>query len=129
MNRYYEDILSRIAEPPTWFDERAVPRFGEFSPRACADIYAKEVALVLIECQNCGHEFKVCVSWAYLDDPSPLSERAAAGQVWYGDPPNIQCCPGGPTMTSVSRRILEFWQSESWDWKRVPSLELELPDD
>jgi hypothetical protein len=34
MHNHYDDILDRIDEPPTWFDDYGVPRFCEFSPRA-----------------------------------------------------------------------------------------------
>ena len=36
----YEDILSRIAEPPRWFDEQGVPRYCEFAPHRIANIYS-----------------------------------------------------------------------------------------
>jgi hypothetical protein len=34
MLQHYEDILSRIAEPPRWFDEQGVPRYCEFAPES-----------------------------------------------------------------------------------------------
>ena len=40
MHQHYKDILDRIAEPPVWFDEHGVPRFGDFSPRNLSNIYA-----------------------------------------------------------------------------------------
>jgi hypothetical protein len=40
MYRRYDDILSRIAEEPTWFDEHAVPRYCTFAPDQIANIYA-----------------------------------------------------------------------------------------
>jgi len=45
MLQHYEDILSRIAEPPRWFDEQGVPRYCEFAPHCIANIYADECAL------------------------------------------------------------------------------------
>jgi hypothetical protein len=47
MHRYYKDILDRIVEPPTWFDDYGVPRFGDVSPRQLGNSYASEAALVL----------------------------------------------------------------------------------
>lgn len=57
MHTCYNDILSRVSEDPKWFDEHAVPRYCEFSPDECADIYARQVCLLLAECQNCAREF------------------------------------------------------------------------
>jgi hypothetical protein len=45
MFHHYEDILSRIAEPPRWFDARGVPRYCDFAPDRIADIYTRECAL------------------------------------------------------------------------------------
>lgn len=62
MNNNYFDILGLTSQTPQWWDEAAVPRFCEFKPEHCANIYAKEVILLLIRCQQCQHEFKVCCS-------------------------------------------------------------------
>ena len=62
MHTHYADILNRIPEAPRWFDEVAVPRYCEFSTDALAFIYAKEAALVLIQCQACEREFQVAFS-------------------------------------------------------------------
>jgi hypothetical protein len=59
MHQHYEDILSRIAEPPRWFDEDGVPRYCEFAPDRIANIYADECALLAIECQSCARPFLV----------------------------------------------------------------------
>ena len=61
MLQHYEDILSRIAEPPRWFDEQGVPRYWDFAPLRVANIYARECALLAIECQNCGRPFIVAL--------------------------------------------------------------------
>lgn len=147
MNHHYEDIRSRIPEPPRWFDEHAVPRWSDFSPRETADIYARECCLVLIECQGCGHEFKVAFAWSSWDvilgrHPKPLSETVK--DLHYGDPPNIGCCGAGPTMNSIPRRVLEFWQAkpiptgtpmsvetflDGGGWTRRPDLEVEIECD
>lgn len=134
MNHHYEDIRSRIPEPPKWFDESAVPRWSAFGPRETANIYADEVCFVHIECQNCGHPFLVCFSWCksdeYLDPKkAPLSKRVK--DLHYGDPPNIGCCPSGPTMNSVPRRVVQFWSrvDPSLEWHRVPELEIAIDCD
>ena len=122
MNNEYYDIRSRIAEPPRWWDEFAVPRYCDFGPRRAADIYAKEAALLLIECQACGAEFHVCMSGRGLAD------AIRDGSVHYGDPPNVGCCVAGPTMNVVDKPVLEYWLREAGaDWQRDPSLEVELP--
>lgn len=126
MHRYYGDILERIAEPPRWFDEHAVPRFGEFSPKNIANIYAHECALVLIACQACGQRFQVAFSWhPWVSgvERTALSERIT--DLHFGDPPNMECCPAGPTMSSDALRVLEFWVHDG-GWHRQPELEVTL---
>lgn len=126
MKRHYDDILSRIPEPPQWFDEGGVPRFVAFAPDEAANIYAKEVVLLLVECQACEREFKVCLSWSAMDhvrNIPPLSANPAGLE--YHDPPNVECCAAGPTMNSVPIRVLEFWRKERFDWERVPAFEVE----
>lgn len=128
MHRYYEDILKRINEPPKWFDEFAVPRFDEFEPTACADIYAKQVVLARIACQNCHRPFDVCFSWARLDDSPNLESLVHSKSLAYGDPPNIRCCDCGPTMSSDTERVLQFWEHTNWEWRRRPELEIAIDD-
>ena len=154
MNHHYSDIRARIEEEPTWWDEYAVPRYGPFTPDDGADIYAREIALVLIRCQNCGAPFKVAFSWnAYrlnyervegvdhegqplfrMAPALSLSERIPEGRIHYGDPPNAGCCAAGPTMNCEDERVLEFWRKDWHDhdspthpWARCPELEIELP--
>ena len=106
----YRDILSRIPEKPLWFDEYGVPRYEAFNPKRVANIYANEVALLSIECQVCYNWFDVAVSCDLFhsihNETKPLSQLAPA--LFYGDPPNIGCCPSGPSMTSITKKILEF---------------------
>lgn len=119
MHAYYQDILERIAEPPLWFDERAVPRYCQFSPRVVANIYANEVALVLIRCQGCGHDFNVAFSELNLIDKLWSADRKTKlrnisaliedGSLHYGDPPNVRCCSAGATMNSIPVRVLQYW--------------------
>ncbi len=145
MNESYRDIRSRIAEPPDWWDEHAVPRYGAFSPQHIADIYADECALVLIACQSCGASFPVAMSSgtstatlmaARREGPITaealrrysVSAGIERGDIHYGDPPNIECCPGGPTMNCDDLRVLQFWRRENGDWHRVVELERVLPE-
>lgn len=134
MNHNYNDIRLRIVEEPTWWDEHAVPRYCDFEPRALADVYARKCALVLIECQQCRREFKVAFSWNGWGrelggtGPGPTKESDIA-RLHYGDPPNVGCCSAGGTMTSIPRRVLEFWTQDEkavWEWHRVPAFEVEI---
>lgn len=62
MNEHYKDIRSRLAEPPKWFDEHAVPRYCPFRPTRTANIYCDEAVLAVITCQGCGTPFRVAFS-------------------------------------------------------------------
>ena len=152
MFRQYRDILDRIPEPPKWFDERAVPRYCEFSPRKIANIYSRETALVLIKCQGCGTEFQVAFSeanltWDLWDTKTQekvrnISDLIKDGRLHYGDPPNIDCCAGGATMNSIPIKVLEYWYQpivrgegvedgivtdlKALEFRRDPGLEIEL---
>lgn len=131
MHNYYHDILSRIPTPPKWYDEHAVPRYENFHPEERANIYAHEVCLFRIECQACGRPFDVVRSWTKHEGPPSLSDDIRAGSLVYGDPPNIDCCPAGPSMSSDSKRVLQFWLHDyaaETSWVRVPELEIEVPD-
>lgn len=55
---------------------------------------------------------------------TPLADEIRAGYLNYGDPPNADCCPAGPTMSSHSIRVLEYWHRPDHEWKRDPSLEI-----
>lgn len=126
MHQYYEDILSRIIEPPTWFDDHGVPRFGGFSPRHLSDIYAFEAALAEVSCQQCGRMFRVALTEAFASSRFSLSDEIRLARAHYGDPPNVRCCWPGPTMGSVMHRILEYWfldHEVSMGWQRDPTFE------
>lgn len=142
MKGSYDDILSRIMEPPGWFDEHGVPRWSKFAPGEQSNIYASQVVLMLIECQACAMMFRVCLSWHRLDAvfhgrayESNLAADVRGKTIHYGDPPNTGCCAAGPTMNSLPRRVLEFWQFGDEDgtgglreWHRRPELEVEIED-
>lgn len=126
MKHHYKDLTDKLGEPK-WWDEVGVPRYCEFNPGENANIYADEVALVLIRCQNCGHEFKVCMSSKKYFE-TPLHEEIMDHSLSYGDPPNFGCCPAGPTMTSDNVKVLEFWyRSSDFEWVRAPYVEIEFP--
>jgi hypothetical protein len=126
MHGHYKDILDRIDEPPAWFDNYGVPRFGHFSPRHLGNIYASEAALAEVSCQNCRRMFKVALTDAFTSKRLGLSDEIRLGRVHYGDPPNVHCCDAGPSMNSVMHKILEYWSRDyevSWDWQRDPTFE------
>ena len=131
MHHHYADIRERLG-PPIWWDENAVPRYCDFAPNASANIYAQQILLLLIECQNCGAEFKVCMSSDLMDLPHGLAYAVESDEIHYGDPPNAGCCGAGSTMNSVPRRVLEFWDKYDadgdflWDARRRPELECEI---
>lgn len=129
MNRYYQDLLNLSPTPPLWFDEHAVPRFCPFAPDEVANIYAAEVVLLGIECQSCETRFEVAMSWSDADLVLRKQRRFSLDvqALHYGDPPNIQCCPAGPTMNSEPKRVLEFWRRDGrFEWTRVPELEVAI---
>lgn len=135
MNAHYEDILSRIKEEPVWFDEHAVPRFCPFEPGRAADIYADEVVLAVIACQNCSREFRVAFSlnafMAVTRQAKSIQEQIKTRTLHYGDPPNICCCASGPTMNSEMLRVEEYWMRDwqKFEWVRKPELEVEFDND
>lgn len=129
MNHHYNDIINKLG-PPLFWDECAVPRYCDFGPNETANIYAREVALLEIACQDCGQLFKVVVSWSETDWPSErLSNLVENNEIHYGDPPNDGCCLAGPTMNSVPKRVIEFWQKRKFEWVRVSELEREIKVD
>jgi hypothetical protein len=133
----YEDITSRIPEPPTWWSSQGVPRYVEFTPKHASSIYADEVALLLIACQGCGTYYNVELSWSRFDTvhvigssrrmPS-ITELITTKMIHYGDPPRGGCCGAGPTMNSIPVKVLQFWKKENHTWVRDPSLEIEIED-
>lgn len=133
MHRCYHDILERIAAPPDWFDEHAVPRWGEFTPYMAANIYAHEVVLLRVTCQACERSFDVCMSAHPLgiDGVRDLEALVRKHDIFYGDPPNVECCAAGPTMNSIPVQVLQFWRrniskESGLKWSRVPELEIAI---
>jgi hypothetical protein len=157
MRASYADILKITARDPQWWDEHGVPRFCDHRPEFCADIYADEVALVLISCQACGREIPVQMSRSSMDhvresifrewrmlkkglpyepaQPTILADSVRSGAIHYGDPPwhlddRNEFCHVGGTMNVWDLKVLEFWSraNDRREWQRVPELEIDLPD-
>lgn len=128
MLNYYKDIIDPLGEPK-WFDEAGVPRYCEFDPNEGANIYARQICLMEIQCQGCGRPFRVSLSHSRFDGiRTSLEDAVKDNTVHYGDPPNVVCCAAGPTMNSVPRRVLEFWDREHPPVRR-PELEVEIKCD
>ena len=109
MKHHYRDITDQLGKP-RWWDEYGVPRYCEFTPHEGANIYASEIVLLEITCQNCQHPFAVAMSADSLDGKDALEAAVRKGNLHYGDPPNFGCCAAGPTMNSVPVRVIEFWK-------------------
>jgi len=124
VHQNYTDITSRIAEPPTWYDQNGTPRYCKFSPDKCPNIYSRTVVLMRIACQNCGKEFDVEMHagmWDHRRDHPPSKWH-------YGDPPVHDCV--GDTMNCEDLEVLEVWHknSDSIDWKRITDFEHKVED-
>lgn len=127
----YEDIRSRIAEAPQWFDSHGVPRYAAFHPKLSPNIYARQVVLLEIACQSCGERFRVEMHSCHMDQvmKRPTLIEAIEGEfIHYGDPPIHGDGCAGNTMNCEDLRVLEFWKRDRFDWVRVPELERDLPD-
>ncbi|HIJ67457.1 MAG TPA: hypothetical protein HPP87_04610 [Planctomycetes bacterium] len=135
MKEAYRDILERISEEPKWYDANGCPRYGDFSPDKCPNIYAREAVLLRISCQECGRHFDVelhsdIYSRGMAEALRMWQDKAKRGDknnwppIHYGDPPCHGCV--GDTMNCNDERILEFWVKEDFDWKRMPELEIDF---
>lgn len=133
MHESYIDITSRIEEPPTWFDENGVPRYGKFTPHRCPNIYNNVIVLFEIACQDCGRRFSVEMSgerpmkgWKpeYDHFYHPL---VVTSELHYGDPPAHGCV--GDTMNCLDIRVLAVYKrTRRMDWRRQRKLEILLSD-
>jgi hypothetical protein len=142
----YDDILLRIAEEPTWFDEYAVPRYCKFGPDMIANIYAREATLAEVSCQACKRVFRVAFS--ELDrQEGTIADAIRSRTLHFGDPPNA-CCGIGASMNSEPRQVIEYWSRHdpkhtrregdqtvvtnvvAWmKWVRDPALEIDIRPD
>jgi len=118
----YDDIRSRIAEPPLWHDQHGVPRYDPFRPEMLG-VYDHFAILGEIACQSCGRRFLVADSWPRFDmSAKTISEHVLAELVDsfdYGDPPRHDIEAGrcaGETMSSDLVRIVEVWESVRFEW-------------
>lgn len=127
MNADYEDITSRIEEKPQWWDANGVPRYGEFEPDMCPDIYSAHIALLRITCQACGKPFDVEM---HLDVIASLKKEFAPTAWHYGDPPRHGCV--GDTMNCMDIECLQAWVRDGgeykFDWARHHDLEGKMAD-
>jgi hypothetical protein len=143
MHARYDDITSRIAMRPLWYDEGGVPRYSTFSPGDCSNIYASECALVEIVCQECLRTFFVCLTRRSRDQTLAECIRENVTNITglCGDPPRHGVrdvkeltsrfdCLAGDTMSSLAVRVVEYWKWSSAKWIRDPSFEIVFePDD
>lgn len=131
MNIDYSDILTRLGEP-LWYDENAVPRYVEFHPDHCG-VYAEDVALMVIHCQNCRKPMTVACAKrrrkdGYYPDKSQLDPWGQSGEFFYRDPPRHGCT--GDTMLCTPVEIVQFWsQSKDGVWFRNLEYEFALAPD
>jgi hypothetical protein len=120
MHSNYEDIRSRIAETPTWYDANGTPRYGPFTPEMCPNIYAHTVVLLRIACAGAGCRQRFDVEM-HDDFFSPIRNPK---NLHYGDPPRHPCEYGGDTMNCDDIAVLEVWHRKGvGDWVRIMDLE------
>lgn len=138
MHASYLDITSRIEEEPTWYDENGTPRYGKFSPELSPNIYAHEVILLEIACQDCKQRFLVEMNWDVMKglfEPrrtecfssrfdSWLKDKDNFFPIHYGDPPIHGCV--GDTENCYDLRVVEFHKKDNFEFKRVKKYEIEL---
>lgn len=146
MHSCYHEILDVMGEP-IWWTEDGVPRYIPFAPEEAGNLYAYEVALIEIACQACDHRFHVCISSTRMDkalkDRVTVRDRIAgldtprrpgmllpSRSVYCDDPPNINCCAPGPTMTATPVMVEQVWlRSHDEGWVRAPELERPIAPD
>lgn len=129
MKQSYLDILDRRPNDSVlWWDENGVPRYGKFSPHLVANIYASEIVLLKVACQNCNQQFLVAISALVLSGDNSLITKIENRTLEYGDPPNAGCCPAGPTMSSIPLKVLQFWKydGDELEMVRLPEYETEI---
>ena len=146
MKEAYLDIIERIKQKPLWYDSNGVPRYEKFNVKMCPDIYAEEILLVEIKCQNCDETFLVELHSSNVDwntsktgqNYSTFLDKWLDGKqdccpVHYGDPPRHDYkgdCAAGDTMNCIDLRIVEFWKHTSvMEWERISKYEIELEKD
>lgn len=124
----YRDLYGLTTDPPNWHDMNGVPRFKPFEPALSPNIYASEVVLLAVGCQECSRHFAVEMNRGHHERWS-LREAVLDGTIHYGDPPRHggdSRCLAGDTMNCWDWRVIEFWERHDFDWVRVPALEVWL---
>lgn len=119
----YRDIRERIDEEPRWYDRHGVPRYCEFAPEHCSNVYASEVLLMDVACQDCGRRFLVEFTWEGWGGYASLSAQLAQGSLpHYGDPPrhdHHEDCVAGDTMNVTGPRVVGLWCRDRFEWEEV----------
>ena len=124
MNRRYDDLLSMSDRKPSFFQAGGVPRWSDFRAGESTDKYAHDCAIVEIACQLCDMRFHVLME-STSRDRKTIAEAIRGNALYYRDPPNVGCCDAGPSMTSLTIAVVEYWRrEETFLWRRDPSLEV-----
>lgn len=125
----YKDIRERLGTPK-WHDRHGVPRYSDFTPDECAEIYCDWAVLMEVKCQACDEVFlcgNACRRHDFdrnnvviIDDP----EVALLRLFGWGDAPWHDQCSG--TTMSTDYRIIGFWHKRRTDyvWESLP-----IPDE
>lgn len=124
MDRHYEDLLGLTDQKPSFFQQGGVPRWTPFQAGDSTSPYTVDCAIVEIACQMCDTRFHVLMESGSRDRETIL-QRIQAKNLQYLDPPNVGCCRGGPSTTSETVRVIEYWaRQETFQWKRDPQAEV-----
>jgi hypothetical protein len=123
MRLCYADILEKIEERPKWWDSLGVPRFCDFHPDVCPNLYADEIVLLEVACQACKKIFLVQYEWnSYVSELPKPSENVEC--IFYGYPPHDKCCLMGPSQLSTPVQTIQFWvRNKKQAWIRRAELE------
>lgn len=123
MKRAYDDLLSLTGRKPSFFQAEGVPRWADFQPGDSTSPYAVDCAIVEIACQLCDMRFHVLME-STSRDRTTVEEQIRTSTLAYRDPPNVGCCPGGPSTTSETVRVIEYWRRQrTFTWERDGTLE------
>lgn len=129
----YDDITSRISEPPKWYTKEGYPRYCGFSPKETG-VYSVFSILVEIQCQSCHRTFLVGEGFNRYNifELLRLNEEKYINVLedivksyHYGDPPRHFCTGGGDTMNCDDIRFIEVWEKKNYplEWLRREDLE------
>ena len=95
----------------------------------CPDIYANEVVLYKICCQDCRQKFLVESHSTRTFYPEYKEHLLSlhVDNLHYGDPPIHGGCAGN-TMNCIDLKVIEFWSRINLDWVRRPEHEIYLEE-